>query len=184
MKKIATTLICLMLIGAGCAREIPKATQPIDLVTPEPLPTYTNTIIGYTVTASNPDDQFETAPRVGGPATSSTLEVYLSFVGAQMGDAPFADVAFIGEKTTVYPENKINQLRGRYFKGNKNVSVTKATLDGKEGWEMKNNNETISNADTNHVIFIPYNGYDFLVVITGQTIDSNEKIVQSLHFTK
>lgn len=180
MKKILIGLIGLALIGGGCATN--KEGSVIEEVEKNSPITYTNKKYGYTfvrpaafgILDGNNDTQ---------PASPDENANNVEVIRAEEGMGPNDRVIFLVEKTTVYPESKLMQLRERYLRASGNITEKKITLGGKSGWELTNNNINAGSTQAARLLFFPYGENDF-IIIQEPNEPEHVQIVNSLQFTK
>ena len=180
MKKTLLGLVAIALIGGGCT----TAKEVVENVVVEQasLITYSNTKYGYTFVRPATFAVLDgvVATKIT-PADKNTNPVEV--IRSEEGEGPNDRVIFLVEKTTLYPESKLNQLRERYLKGSKNIVEKQIQLGGKSGWELKNNNENAGITQVARILFFPYGENDFIIIQEPNQTE-HAQIVDSLQFTK
>lgn len=124
-------------------------------------------------------------PRSGPDASPTSREVHLFLAYPDYGPNPpdpedtSPVTVFKLEKTTVYPENRMGQLKKEYFPGSNKIVTNNITLGGKSGWEMKSENESDK---VYRVIYFPLADNELIIIEPHQRKEDYDSIIATLKF--
>lgn len=172
MKKIIFAVAAFLFLGAGCQQPTPIVTAPTvsEIV-------YTNSIGDYSF--SYPDTFSLVSNLYGEKASSTDQYVYLI---ANEGTKKNLGLEFILEKTTVYPESKLNELKKKYFPSIK-TELQQIKINSLSGWELVG--EVSGKSDQAHnLLYFPHGSYELLVLEFSEDNSVKKGIINTLKSTK